>query len=180
MKVVDVQGTPNPEALKFVLDGQIVESGARSFEDPASGQKDALAAAVFGAGEVSSVFYMDRFVSVTKEPEANWEDLRPKVIQAIETAAPPALEEKQTAPHATADGHEETLTKIHKVIDEMVCPALAGDGGGLEVLDYSNFVLTVHYQGACGSCPSATMGTLYAIQNLLQKLVDQRIQVVSG
>jgi Fe-S cluster biogenesis protein NfuA len=71
------------------------------------------------------------------------------------------------------------LSKIEEIIDENVRPALAGDGGGLEVLAYQDGVLTVHYQGACGSCPSASAGTLYAIQNLLQRMLDPKIQVVS-
>ena len=70
-------------------------------------------------------------------------------------------------------------SKIEEIIDENVRPALAGDGGGLEVLAYQDGVLTVHYQGACGSCPSASAGTLYAIQNLLQRMLDPKIQVVS-
>ena len=75
---------------------------------------------------------------------------------------------------------DELLKKINKVLEDTIVPALAGDGGGLEVLGLDNYVLTIHYQGACGGCPSAVSGTMMAVQNLLQKMVDPRIQVVPG
>jgi Fe-S cluster biogenesis protein NfuA len=47
------------------------------------------------------------------------------------------------------------------------------------VIELKDFVLTIHYQGACGSCPSSTAGTMMAVQNLLQRMVDRRLRVVS-
>ncbi|MOA65598.1 NifU-like domain protein [compost metagenome] len=52
------------------------------------------------------------------------------------------------------------------------------DGGGLEVLELSAGVLKVHYQGACGTCPSSMYGTLAAIENLVH-LVDPSLKVVA-
>ncbi|MBI5415301.1 MAG: NifU family protein, partial [Candidatus Omnitrophica bacterium] len=54
------------------------------------------------------------------------------------------------------------------ILDQTVRPALQMDGGDIELLDYKDNVLRVFYQGACGSCPSATMGTLRAIENILR------------
>ncbi|HIO70018.1 MAG TPA: NifU family protein, partial [Nitrospirales bacterium] len=70
------------------------------------------------------------------------------------------------------------LEKINAVLDEKVRPALAGDGGGLNILGLDGLTLKIHYQGACGSCPSSTAGTMMAIQNVLKKEVDEGIQVV--
>ncbi len=178
VKVVESQGTPNPDSLKFITDGRLVENGALSFENADRARSHPLAEAVFAAGPVASVFLMDRFVTVTKFPNAEWPALEPKVVEAIERAAVAV----EVAPSAAAGpgSANEALAKINAVIDENVRPALAGDGGGLEIMDFSDNILTVHYQGACGSCPSSTAGTLFAIQNLLQRLVDPKIQVVSA
>ena len=54
---------------------------------------------------------------------------------------------------------------------------LQGDGGDLYVMGLAGNTLSVHYQGACGSCPSSTAGTLMAIQNLLQAEVDDAMVV---
>lgn len=177
VKVIETQGTPNPDSLKFITDAPLVGGGALSFENVDRAADHPLALALFHAGPVASVFMMDRFITVTKFPNAEWAHLEPVMTKTIEEKAVPMA--SRAAGAETPAGGNDLLARIHSVIDENVRPALAGDGGGLEVVDFSENVLTVHYQGACGSCPSATAGTLYAIQNLLQRMVDPKIQVVS-
>ena len=77
---------------------------------------------------------------------------------------------------------EETalLKKINEILDTRVRPALAGDGGGLEVMGLDGHTLKIRYQGACGSCPSSIRGTLVAIENLLRREVNSTIEVVSA
>lgn len=178
VKVVSIVETPNPDALKFFVDQRLTASGVKSFDSPAAGKGDTLAEALFGLGSINSVFYMDRFVTVTKPASQPWDGLAEKVRDAIESTAVPAPE--AAPPKDQPGSDDEVLQKINQVLDENVRPALAGDGGGLEVLGYSDGVLSVHYQGACGGCPSAASGTLFAIQNLLQRMVDPRIQVVEA
>jgi Fe-S cluster biogenesis protein NfuA len=178
VKVIEVQGTPNPDALKFITDARLVERGAKSFENANAAKGDDLGEALFASGSVASVFVLDRFVTVTKLPNADWPILEPKLRAAIESRGK-AVAVVAPPPASASATNDEILSKIEEIIDENVRPALAGDGGGLEVLAYQDGVLTVHYQGACGSCPSASAGTLYAIQNLLQRMLDPKIQVVS-
>ncbi len=66
---------------------------------------------------------------------------------------------------------------INSLLDDRVRPALAGDGGGLQVMGLEGKTLFIRYQGACGSCPSSTAGTLMAIQRLLQSEVDEELVV---
>jgi Fe-S cluster biogenesis protein NfuA len=75
---------------------------------------------------------------------------------------------------------KELLDRINAILDDRVRPALAGDGGGLEVIGLDGKTLLIRYQGACGSCPSSVAGTLMAIQNLLQTEVDETLAVVSA
>ncbi|MNY57234.1 NifU-like domain protein [compost metagenome] len=69
-----------------------------------------------------------------------------------------------------AEGDEARLARINELLDTKVRPALAMDGGGLEVLALEGNILRVHYQGACGTCPSSLSGTLMGIENLLQSI----------
>ena len=64
------------------------------------------------------------------------------------------------------------------MLDDRVRPALAGDGGGLEIIGLTDKTLQIRYQGACGTCPSSIAGTLMAIQNLLQTEIDEELTVV--
>ena len=177
-KVINIEPTPNPDALKFILQRPILKSGVRSFRDFGAAVGDPLGSALFALGHVTSVFYMDRFVTVNKEPAAEWSDLIDAVCEVVEVQDT----EEQTGevpglPSGTSA--DEKLVRINAVLDERVRPGLAGDGGGVEVLDFDGTTLQISYHGACGSCPSAQGGTLSYIEGLLQNEVDPGIRVIS-
>ena len=69
------------------------------------------------------------------------------------------------------------MEEIQKTIDEFVRPALQGDGGDLTLVSFENNVLTIRYQGACGSCPHASMGTLRFIEQTLKEKINPDITV---
>jgi NFU1 iron-sulfur cluster scaffold homolog, mitochondrial len=81
---VDFHPTPNPNAGKFVVSQQVAPVGtSRSYYDPDEAKDDPVARAVMGLSGIRSVFMVDDFITVTKTPAAHWEDLVPKVEEAI-------------------------------------------------------------------------------------------------
>ena len=58
-----------------------------------------------------------------------------------------------------------------------VRPALAADGGGLIVHSVEGHKVNIHYQGACGSCPSSTTGTLQYIEQFLKEAIHPDVEV---
>jgi Fe-S cluster biogenesis protein NfuA len=77
-----------------------------------------------------------------------------------------------------SDADKERLDKINAILDEQVRPYLQGDGGDLHVIGLEGNRLMVHYQGACGSCPSSISGTLTGIENLVRQ-IEPDIEVVA-
>ncbi len=73
----------------------------------------------------------------------------------------------------------EDLEKIDEILNNTIRPAMQADGGDLELIGYDEEkkILTIKYQGACGSCPMSTMGTLTAIKEILAKQFDPAIDV---
>ena len=71
------------------------------------------------------------------------------------------------------------LDRINDLLDAEIRPYLQGDGGDVYVVSLEGNKLTVHYQGACGSCPSSLSGTLAGIENLL-KSIEPDIEVVAA
>ncbi len=162
-----------------MLKEPILIGGSRSYERPSDAEGDQLAEKLFDVEHVLSVFYMDRFLTVTKDPFGNWDELLPKLAAPIREA-PSATEQALTAsPHASNSDKTdvftddaELLAKINEVLDDRIRPGLAGDGGGLEIISLHDRTLTIRYQGACGSCPSSIAGTLMAIEQFLKQDVD--------
>src|SRR6476619_186961 len=79
---------------------------------------------------------------------------------------------------AADEDEDERLAAIRQRLDEQVRPYLQGDGGDLYVLGLEDNVLKVHYQGACGSCPSSISGTLAGIEGLVRQ-IDPAIEVIA-
>jgi hypothetical protein len=72
--------TPNPNALKFSLD--VTLPGTFSFSSAEEAAEQPFAAAVFAGGGVAAVFGVNDFVTVTRQPDADWDDLVPRVVEA--------------------------------------------------------------------------------------------------
>ncbi len=179
LMVEDVDLTPNPHALKFILNQKLLNYETRQYPDKDSAKDDPFASGIFELDGVVSVFYMDKFVTIEKSPEANWGQIQRPFIDFLKTFDPELVpKEKITAP--TAEEENELLTKINQLLDQKVRPALAGDGGGLQVLGVEGFTVKIRYQGACGSCPSSITGTLMAIEGLLRRDVNPSIQVIAA
>ena len=70
------------------------------------------------------------------------------------------------------------LVQINELLDERVRPYLQSDGGDLYVVGLEDNVLQVHYQGACGSCPSSISGTLAGITGLVRQ-IDPELDVIA-
>ena len=63
------------------------------------------------------------------------------------------------------------------LLDSQIRPYLKSDGGDLHVVGLAGNQLSVHYQGACGTCPSSISGTLKGIENLL-RTIEPEIEVL--
>ena len=80
--VVETQATPNPNALKFVLDRPISDSPI-SFFTAASAQDHALARRLFAIPGVTTLLLLGDFVTVNKFPEKPWSEITPQVKKCL-------------------------------------------------------------------------------------------------
>ena len=184
-KISDIEETPNPNAVKFILREPVSNGVARQYGSADQAENDSLAKSLFDVGHVVSVFYMDRMITVEKDYEGDWDELLPAL--AVPIRASEAVNGSPAAAAAAAvggsiaavAGDDPRLLKINEILDEKVRPALMGDGGYLEVLGLNDHTLSIRYQGACGSCASSLTGTLMAIEGMLKQEVDPDLEVIA-
>jgi hypothetical protein len=81
--VTDIQPTPNPNAAKFILDGEISDSPV-SFLNPAEGEGHPIASQLFSIKGVTSVLLLGSFVTINKEDGAKWEPISRKVREILQ------------------------------------------------------------------------------------------------
>jgi Fe-S cluster biogenesis protein NfuA len=183
-KIAEIEGTPNPNAMKFILKEPLTWGITRSYDNPGQAKDDPLASRLFDIEHVTNVFYVDHWITVTQDGGADWHELQRKVAEPIRAA--PAADEQTAAATAastasladSSPADQERLDRINELLDEQIRPYLQGDGGDLYVMGLAGNTLSVHYQGACGSCPSSLSGTLAGIENLV-KSIEPDIEVVA-
>ena len=138
-KISDIEETPNPNAVKFILREPVSNGVARQYGSAELAENDPLAKSLFDVGHVVSVFYMDRMITVEKDDEGDWDELLPalavpiRAAEAVNSAAAAAAA-AVGGPIAALTSDDPRLLKINEILDEKVRPALMGDGGYLEIL----------------------------------------------
>ncbi len=182
-KIADIEDTPNPNAKKFILREPLTWGITRAYDNVGEAWDDPLARTLFEIEHVTNVFYVDHWITVTQDGRADWPELLRKLAEPIRAAAAANEHSAQLTAAITpiadlSPDDQQRLYMINGLLDEQIRPYLQGDGGDLHVLGLEGNTLTVHYQGACGSCPSSISGTLVGIEHLL-KTIEPDIQVVA-
>ena len=192
--VLRVQPTPNPNAFQFVINAPIIGTGTKTFANVDEAKGDPLAKALFQIYGVENIYLKESFVTITKSETVGWHTVFEKIGETIEEKIHHygALDEKEVAagkPETILDKFhkedfqncnvEEKMLIIEAVLDQAIRPALTNDGGGVEVLGIEGNVINVHYQGACGTCPSSTTGTLSYIETFLKDTLHHDLTVIA-
>jgi Fe-S cluster biogenesis protein NfuA len=191
-KVMTFHHTPNPEAAQFIMSGDVMKKGTKTFSSPDKAKGDPLAEALFKIYGVEDVFIKENFVTITKSEVVAWTTVMEPIQNALEQHTTfyetcdedgqPVAEtsnilekvEVEDFPNLTDAQKSEV---IDAMLDHAIRPALANDGGGITLLGVEGNRVRVHYQGACGTCPSSTTGTLEFIENFLKDTLSKDLKV---
>ncbi len=172
--------TPNPNTLKFVLNRPLLSFGSRNYLKKEEVTDSPLAASLFEVGQVASVMIGTDFVTMTKTPEADWQEVGPHVVQALRAFFESGQE--AIAANASVSVHAETRTDVEKkiieILDNEIRPAVARDGGDIVFYGFDNGVVKLHLQGACSSCPSSVMTLKMGIENRLKMIIPEVKEVL--
>lgn len=178
--LIRIQATPNPAAWKFVLDRPVLNEGKATYSNLQEAQHNPMATSLFEIEGVRQVHYFQNVITVTHSFDYDSEEIQKKVCAVIQTRMPvhnpnqTVVEEKKMArAHLSPE-----LQKIEEILDRTIRPGLQGDGGDIEVLKYEDNKVYVMYQGACGTCPSSTTGTLMAIEGILKDEFSPTVEVI--
>ena len=80
------EANPNPNSLKFVANFMLMPEGvSRDFPDIKSAEEAPLAIKLFEKPYVKRVFYMSNFITVTKDDEADWYEIKGEVLTIIKS-----------------------------------------------------------------------------------------------
>ena len=181
---IQTEQTPNPATLKFLPGRTVMVSGTANFIDRQTASRlSPLAERLFSLPNVTGVFLGADFITVTKDEDVDWYQLKPAILAAIMehfTAGRPVLSGIPTAEPVAepAEGDEdEVVLQIKELLETRVRPAVAQDGGDIIFHDYEDGVVYLHMQGSCSGCPSSTATLKAGIENMLRYYIPEVMEV---
>lgn len=178
--MVFTQWTPNPNAFKFIVSEFVIGQGKATFQDMDEAIHIPLVHNTLALDGVTQVHLYENVVTVTQDGSQDWGPLSESVEQVLKVYLPTHdnnFEMKRKA--KSREGLSPELTQIEDILDRTIRPGLQADGGDVEVIELNDNVLSIRYEGACGTCPSSMAGTLQAITSFLRDEFDPNIDVVT-
>ena len=177
--MVDTEHTPNPDTLKFLPGKKVSEVGPIEFLKNDKSIKVSLANKILSLEGTVMVFFGEDFITVKKEKDLNWDDLKHGIISEIndyyskgnEVVVSKDLKLAKILSESASDSEpvqsNEIINKINEVLDSKIRPAVARDGGDITFKSFKDGVVTVELKGSCSGCPSSIMTLKQGVQNLM-------------
>ena len=165
---IQTEITPNPNTLKF-LPGKIVsEVGPVEFINKDKTNNE-LVRNILSITGINMVFLGNDFITVKKNEELMWDDLKHIIISLINDYY---LEGRKSVLNKTEQVEEdipqdEVVKKINEILDTKIRPAVARDGGDIKFKSFKDGLVKVELKGSCSGCPSSVMTLKQGVQNLL-------------
>jgi len=173
-----IQPTPNPFAKKIICNLDLKSQGKVSFNTAKEAEHIPLASALLAIPGASQIHFFENIATITQDGSAAWDDLLAQAETIMRQLLPDHNADFLSAEENRRRELSPEIAQIEAILDQMIRPALQGDGGDLEVLALEGKLLTIRYEGACGTCPSSVTGTLAAIQSVLRDEFDPDLEVI--
>ena len=176
---VQTEVTPNPNSLKFLPGKKVSNSGPYEITNKDDMQNE-LVRNILSINGVEGIFLGQDFISVNKNEDIKWDEIKHIVISLIndfyaggkEFVIDENIKEKNL-------DLSEIESKIVKILEEKIRPAVARDGGDIKFKEFKDGVVKVQLQGSCSGCPSSTMTLKQGVQNLLCHYLPEVKEVVA-
>ena len=176
---VQTEVTPNPNSLKFLPGKKVSNSGPYEITNKEDIQNE-LVRNILSINGVEGIFLGQDFISVNKNESIKWDDIKHIVISLINDFYADGKEFVIDENIKEEDLNlSEIESKIIKILEEKIRPAVARDGGDIKFKEFKDGVVKVQLQGSCSGCPSSTMTLKQGVQNLLCHYLPEVKEVVA-
>lgn len=187
---VYAESTPNPSAMKFVVNKKITDN-TLSFKDTDSAQDAPLVKELFNFPFVKEVFMDENYISISKNDTIQWEEAVMEIrgfiksyLEEEKTILGPSFNSNNQRTNTTNTDQRlnDTEQEIVKILEEYVKPAVASDGGNIIFDSYedANKRVKLVLQGACSGCPSSNFTLKNGIENILKEMLPGKVELVEA
>lgn len=178
--------TPNPETMKFVANKLLYPGKSIDFPDESAAGPSPLAKELFAFPFIRAVFIASNFVTLTKTPDTQWDDVIPSIREFLKSY----LEEgkqvinEDEVPVKVVDNtvnadDSDVVKRIKELLENYVKPAVEMDGGAISFRGYDDGKVTLMLQGSCSGCPSSMITLKAGIEGMMKRMIPEVKEVVA-
>ena len=178
--------TPNPETMKFVANKLLYPGKSIDFPDEASAAPSPLAKELFAFPFIRSVFIASNFVTLTKTPDTQWDEVIPSIREFLKQyleAGKAVINEDQIVArpvnNTVSADDTDVVVRIKELLENYVKPAVEMDGGAISFRGFDNGTVTLMLQGSCSGCPSSMITLKSGIEGMMKRMIPEVKEVVA-
>jgi Fe-S cluster biogenesis protein NfuA len=180
--------TPNPETMKFVANKLLYPGKSIDFPDVESAKPSPLATELFGFPFIRAVFIASNFVTLTKTPDTDWDDVIPSIRQFLKEyleEGKAVINEDEVVTRKVESSNDiqaddsDVVKRIKELLDNYVRPAVEMDGGAIQFRSYEDGKVNLMLQGSCSGCPSSMITLKAGIEGMMKRMIPEVKEVVA-
>lgn len=185
-----VEMTPNPAVMKFVTN-KLLYKGIAEAKNVEDTENFPVAKSLFDFDYVKEVFVSENYISITKIDTADWNEIALELRYFLLGYLQEGKEIVGEAYVPLQNPFEKEFSKkeytdvemqIKDIITEYIQPAVAGDGGNIQLIEFEEETKTARMllQGACSGCPSSTITLKNGIETMLKQMMPGKVENVEA
>lgn len=179
--------TPNPETMKFVANKLLYPGKSIDFPEESAAGPSPLAKDLFAFPFIRSVFIASNFVTLTKTPDTDWNDVIPTVREFLKTyleEGKPVINEDEIPVRKADSGvanedDSDVVKRIKELLENYVKPAVEMDGGAIAFRSYNDGIVNLMMQGSCSGCPSSMITLKSGIEGMMKRMIPEVKEVIA-
>lgn len=175
---IQTEETPNPEALKFILNQKIMNDfETLEFLSIDDTNNSPLAKLLFKIDGVKSIFFGSNFITITKKNDiSSWNVLKAKILEILMNytlSGKPVILDLHRKDNQKDPNQDPLVFQIQEILNTRIRPAIAEDGGDIDFCSFENGVVYLRMKGSCSGCPSSQATLKMGIENLLKYYIPE-------
>ena len=169
--IIETQDTSDENILNFFPPQKLLPEKQTEFVDSKSLRRSPLAENLFDIGEIKSIFITPDMISITKEPQGSWKNLKPQILAEIMSFIASGEDIIIHTNHSKENS--EIIQSIISLLDARIRPAIQKDGGDISFCSYEQGIVFVEMQGNCAGCPYASRTLKDGVEKILQTYIPE-------
>jgi Fe-S cluster biogenesis protein NfuA len=171
----------DPDTCKFTVSRTVHPGGPFFYDRAERAAGSPLPEVLFGLSGVAHVLVAENVVTVGKQSDSAWGDLKAAIgakIRAQLSSSVPAIVENANVVRTWGRPDHEVRAAIQELLDGEINQSIAGHGGLISIVDFQGGRLSIAMSGGCQGCASSTATLRQGVEVKVRAIAPEVAEIV--